>query len=105
MARKIDPKILELAAKYGDGTYPIRFLKRFLDDIFLIYTGSVKSLHDFLSELNTIHPSIKFTMNHTFIESVDPATSEKEPLLKRPVLSIFRHLLFNQKWKDNCGPL
>ena len=46
--------------------YPIRFLKRFLDDIFMIFTGSIDKLHMFLNEFNTVHPTIKFTMNHTF---------------------------------------
>ena len=32
---------------------------------FLIYTGSIQSLHLFLSELNNLHPTIKFTMSHT----------------------------------------
>ena len=66
MARRIDNMIKELAAKFGDGVYPIRFLKRFLDDIFMIFTGSIENLHLFLDELNTVHPTIKFTMNHTF---------------------------------------
>ena len=39
--------------------------KIFLDDIFLIFFGSVHNLHMFLDELDTIHPTIKFTMSHT----------------------------------------
>ena len=39
--------------------------KRFLDDIFLIWTGSLDKLHQFLDDLNQMHPTIKFTMNHT----------------------------------------
>ena len=40
-------------------------MKRFLDDIFIIFIGSIAKLHSFLSEINSIHPSIKFTMSHT----------------------------------------
>ena len=40
-------------------------MERFLDDIFTIYTGTLENLHAFLDELNNIHPTIKFTMNHT----------------------------------------
>ena len=69
MARRIDNKIEELAAKFGDGVYPLRFLKRFLDDIFMIFTGFIENLHLLLSELNNIHPTIKFTMNHIFPEN------------------------------------
>ena len=76
MARVIDPKILETAFSFGDGVYPIRFLKRFLDDIFLIFIGSIEKLHSFLSEINNIHPSIKFTMNHTMPDNlVEPTCS------------------------------
>ena len=71
MAQRIDPKIIEVASIFGEGVHPIRFLKRFLDDIFLIFTGSISNLHAFLSEINDIHPSIKFTMNHTMPESID----------------------------------
>jgi hypothetical protein len=65
LARKIDPKILELATFLANGTNPISFFKRFLDDIFMVYNGSVESLHVFLTELNKLHPTIKFTMSHT----------------------------------------
>ena len=46
---------------------PITFFRRFLDDIFFVYTGSVESLHRFLSELNNIHPTIKLTMTQTLL--------------------------------------
>ena len=75
MASRIDPRILEVATSFGEGVHPIRFLKRFLDDIFLIFTGSIAKLHAFLSEINNIHPSIKFTMNHTIPENLE--SSEK----------------------------
>ena len=65
MANKIDQKISELATRINNGENPLLFFKRFLDDIFLVYTGCLKKLHLFLSELNNIHPSIKFTMTHT----------------------------------------
>ena len=35
-------------------------LSRFIDDIFFIWTGSKTDLENFLNELNTKHPSIKF---------------------------------------------
>ena len=59
MARKIDDKILECAANL------IIFMKRFLDDILMFWRGSIKKLHQFLQEINSLHPSIKFTMSHT----------------------------------------
>ena len=40
MARKIDPEI--------EKHEQIKFLKRFLDDLFLIFQGSTKELHEFV---------------------------------------------------------
>ena len=65
MARRIDDKIVTLATQLQEGNNPLLVLKRFLDDIFTTYTGSLENLHKFLDELNNIHPTIKFTMNHT----------------------------------------
>ena len=59
-----------IARKYGgNGEIPLKYFKRFLDDIFLICFGSVHKLHRFVGELNAIHPKIKFTMNHTVLEN------------------------------------
>ena len=55
MAKQIDPKIRKLAKEMEGGRDPIDLFKRFLDDIFLVYTGTVQSLHKFMVELNKIH--------------------------------------------------
>jgi hypothetical protein len=66
MAEQIDKYVWKIEAKYMiNGSIPIKFMKRFLDDIFLIFTGSTVNLHKFFEELNTLHPTIKFTMSHT----------------------------------------
>ena len=44
---------------------PIRLYKRFLDDIFIVWTGNVEDLQIFLEEMNRIHPTIKFTAEFT----------------------------------------
>ena len=60
MANKIDDKIKEAASKMKDCEEDsIKLLKRFLDDIFMIYFGSTKRLHNLLKEINKIHPNIK----------------------------------------------
>ena len=69
MARKIDPEILRMAINHGDGTFPIKIFKRFLDDIIMIWCGSVERLHSFIKEINTINTSIQFTLCHTFLPS------------------------------------
>ena len=63
MARRIEDKIISLAEKYGKLLLSI--FKRFLDDIFSIFKGSSKDLHKLFDDMNKIHKSIKFTMNHT----------------------------------------
>ena len=45
----------------------ISILKRFLDDYFSMFNGSTKELHALFVKMNSIHPTIKFTMNHTNI--------------------------------------
>ena len=82
MARVIDQKILDLASQLNNGNSPIKFLKRFLDDIFMLYTGSLENLHYFLDELNKLHPTIKFTMCHTLPnlkENAQPTTCSCKP--------------------------
>ena len=66
MARKIDDKIISLAQKYGtENTSPLSIFKRFLDDIFSIFRGTTKELHELFEEMNKLHQSIKCTMNHS----------------------------------------
>ena len=73
MARTIDKAIKLLAKRYNkDGTEALQLMKRFLDDIFGIFNGSTKMLHDLFDEINQIHPTIKLTMTHTSIASESP---------------------------------
>ena len=60
---------------HEDGTFPIRLFKRFLDDILMLWCGTVESLHSFLREINTINPSIQFTLCHTFLPSEMTSTT------------------------------
>ena len=74
MARRIVNKIVEIVekmkqAKSDKKPILLLMLKRFLDDLFLILQGSTKKLPMLLSEINKIHASIQFTMEHTSIES------------------------------------
>lgn len=43
-----------------------KFWRRFIDDIFLIWTGSEEQLITFLDFINTLHPTIKFTSTYDF---------------------------------------
>ena len=62
----IDQDIKKKAMNFAiNNTSPLSFFKRFLDDILMLWTDSYENLHKFLKEINTIHPSIKFTMEHT----------------------------------------
>ena len=54
---KIDELMKELARNITNSD-PIRLYKRFLDDIFLVWKGSVPELQTFLEEINNLHPSI-----------------------------------------------
>jgi hypothetical protein len=66
MDAKVDKKIWEITGKYlENGTIPLKFMKRFLDDLFMVFQGSTQSLHEFIEELDNVHPTVKFTMSHT----------------------------------------
>ena len=70
MARRIDNKIENLERQIIENNInPLKLFKRFLDDLFMIFLGSTFKLHKFLEEINNIHPSIQFTMNHTSLNS------------------------------------
>ena len=86
MAYKIDLAIIRLASEIESEGDPIDLYKRFLDDIFMVYTGTVESLHIFLSELNNIHPSIKFTMSHTTPPNVENPGCDCTPQQSIPFL-------------------
>ena len=62
----IDQIIKWLAAKYNTSENEVlRLFKRFLDDYFMLFTGSKSKFHKFLEEINQINPAIKLTMCHT----------------------------------------
>ena len=44
--------------------YCIKYL-RFIDDIFMIWTGTQQQLKTFINNINNVHPSIKFTTHYS----------------------------------------
>ena len=60
MMGTIDKAIRNLALNVNNGMDPIHIYFRFIDDLFLVYTGSVESLEKFLSQINGLHPTLKF---------------------------------------------
>ena len=70
MARRIDCQIKKLIQIFEtNADLTLKFFKRFLDDLFFIFTGSTQILHTFFNEVNNIHPSIKLTMTHTTLKN------------------------------------
>ena len=65
---KLDNKILEIARQIINSC--IIPFKRFLDDIFSIWNGTTRELHTLFEAMNRLHPTIKFTMNHTSQEKM-----------------------------------
>ena len=45
--------------------WSIPFWKRFIDDIFLIFIGTTKQLQSIKDFMNNLHPTIKFTFEHS----------------------------------------
>ena len=46
----------------------ITMWKRYIDDIFIIWTGSTTQLQMFMSKINTVHRTITFTHEHSDTE-------------------------------------
>ena len=57
----------------------LTFLKGFSVDIYILYAGKIEATHTFLSELNNLHPSIKFTMSQTSPANTHHPGSDCEP--------------------------
>jgi hypothetical protein len=54
----MDKKLLHLGQKY------INYYKRFINAIFLIWTGTEIQFREFMEEINKFHDTIKFTCSH-----------------------------------------
>ena len=69
----IDEEIIRRSSQFGE----LLFYRRFLDDILIIFRGSNNNLHKFIKNINTIHNSIKFTLQHTRKPSSDDCECEE----------------------------
>ena len=65
MGMLIDPIMRQMATQIEPDTDLIRKFGRFLDDIIFIWLGSVDNLETYLTNINKIHPTIKFTHSYT----------------------------------------
>ena len=98
---KIDKSVWKIA-KQSNNTKnaKLMFLNRFLDDLFSVFQGSTKLLHELWNKMNKIHPSVQFTMQHT------KPTYDKDQCDCPSLKSIpFLESLYNKKWKKYSGPL
>ena len=69
LAKRIDNELTRLASKYDkNGESAMQIFKRFLDDIFQIFKGTTKQLHELFEEINKLHPTLKLTMAHTTVK-------------------------------------
>ena len=80
---KVD-QIMQVTYGLFSGENKIKFFKRFLDDIFLIFKGKHSELHLWIDVINAIDPRIKFTINHTSRTKCD--ICDDEPKNKIPFL-------------------
>ena len=69
----IDEEIIRRSNNFGE----LLFYRRYLDDILMIFRGSNNNLHNFIQDINNIHPSIKFTLQHTRKPSTDDCGCEE----------------------------
>ena len=73
--------------------------KRFIDDIFLIWTHGMESLKEFTVHLNTVHPTLKFTsvISSTEIAFLDLIiyTTEEKMCTRLYTKDTDRHMYLN----------
>ena len=92
--KKNDKLIRNIALRFSKTkTLSLLLFKRFLDDLFLIFIGSTKSLHIFYDAINNIHPNIKFTITHTSVPN-EPINMkcDCEPRSNLPFLDTSREI-------------
>ena len=85
---KFDHQIMNVTYGLFSDEVRIKFYKRFLDDIFLIFKGNNSELHLWLDIVNALDPWIKFTINHTSktkCDHCDDDAKDKIPFLDTQV--------------------
>ena len=72
----------------------IKIWKRFIDDIFLIWTGTKEELEIYMKTINTIHNTIKFTYEASDKELtfLDITLYKGDRFLKENILDIRTHI-------------
>ena len=72
----------------------IKIWKRFIDDIFLIWTGTKEELELYMKTINTIHNTIKFTYEASDKELtfLDITLYKGDRFLKKNILDIRTHI-------------
>jgi peptide-methionine (R)-S-oxide reductase len=61
---KIDIRIKNCGIKNTKNL--IHFYKRYIDDVFIIWTGTQEEFSQFVKDINTLHQTIKFTSEHNY---------------------------------------
>ena len=73
--------------------------KRFIDDIFIIWTGSQSELTEFLKKANEIHETIKFTfeVDETSLTFLDTTVYKRPTFTESNILDIRTHIKVTNK--------
>ena len=74
----------------------INIWKRFINDIFVIWTGSQAQLTTFITQINQVHQTIKFTLKYTLNRQINNYTSTEHPTTQKLPFQ-------KEKFKDTSG--
>ena len=68
--------------------------KRFIDDIFVIWTGSKEDFHTYMEQINQIHDTIKFTYeaSNTEVTFLDVTVYKGEKFTSTGILDVRTHI-------------
>ena len=84
--------------------------KRYIDDIFIIWTGTKEELESYISKINTLHPTIKFTyeMDTDELIFLDTTVYKGDRFKQHNILDIRTHIKKTNKQlyihKDSYHP-
>ena len=96
--KKID-KILK-AKGYREALCLIEFMKRFIDDIFMLWSGTRDEFEAFMVNINTMHKTLKFTCQYDFERKSTTFLDMEVKMVNGKIVTD----LFRKKWSRLIQP-
>ena len=97
MGTKCAPTYANLFMGYFENTYILPFIEnkssnylRYIDDIFFLWHGTEDELKTFLTQINNVHPTIKFDSNYSYTQINFLDTTIKKNLKNELITTLYK---------------